>query len=61
MPYPDNAISWMKLGNELHMEDIKAQCQQIMVHNFTEITKQLDFLAMNIAEVQDYRGLWSSG
>ena len=50
---PDNAISWMQLGNQLDIADFKAQCEQIIAGHLAEISSHRDFLAMTHAEVKD--------
>ena len=50
---PDNAISWMQLGNQLHIADFKAQCEEIIAGHLAEISSHSDFLAMTDAEVKD--------
>ena len=50
---PDNAISWMQLGNQLDIADFKAQCEEIIAGHLAEISFHRDFLAMTHAEVKD--------
>ena len=50
---PDNAISWMQLGNQLDIADFKAQCEEIIAGHLAEISSHRDFLAMTHAEVKD--------
>ena len=49
-----NVISWMKLGDQLELPDLKSVCTLLMVRNFPEISKQLDFMGLSHAEIQDY-------
>ena len=50
---PDNAISWMQLGNQLDIADFKAHCEKIIAGHLAEISSHRDFLAMTHAEVKD--------
>ena len=50
---PDNAISWMQLGNQLDITDFKAQCEDIIATHLAEISSHRDFLEMTHAEVKD--------
>ena len=50
---PDNAISWMQLGNQLDITNFKAKCEEIIAGHLREISSHHDFLAMTHAEVKD--------
>ena len=50
---PDNAISWMQLGNQLDLVDIRTHCEQIIAGHLAEISSHHEFLAMTHAEVKD--------
>ena len=50
---PDNAISWMQLGNQLDITDFKAKCEEIIAGHLAELSSHRDFLAMTHAEVKD--------
>ena len=50
---PDNAISWMQLGNQLDIAAFKAQCEEIIAGHLAEISSHRDFFAMTHAEVKD--------
>ena len=50
---PDNAISWMQLGNQLDIADFKAQCEKIIAGHLADISSHRDFLMMTHAEVKD--------
>ena len=50
---PENAVSWLTLGDKLNLDRIKSQCAEIIAANMSEISVQMEFLALSLAEVQE--------
>ena len=57
---PGNVISWWKKTNEMELGNIKTKCEAIMIENFHQVSKQIDFLCLSYEELQDYlSGIYS--
>ena len=50
---PENAVSWLTLSDKLNLDKIKSQCAEIIAANLSEISAQMEFLALSLAEVQE--------
>ena len=48
---PYNAISWYKTAENLDLHEIKAKCSEIMCSSFHKVSKEMEFLELNMAEI----------
>ena len=51
---PANAISWLRLAHQLNIANIKTKCCQLMSKNFTNVTRETEFLSLTHEEVMAY-------
>ena len=50
---PSNVIEWWKEASKMKYDAIKRQCEEIVAANFKQISQQIDFLNLDLKEV-DY-------
>ena len=50
---PGNAVEWWKEARKMNYDNIKKQCEEIIAANFKQITQQIDFLNLDLHEI-DY-------
>ena len=48
---PSNAISWYKTAENLDLQEIKATCSEMMSSSFHEVSKEMEFLELTLAEI----------
>ena len=51
---PGNVISWWKEAAKMNYDNIKKQCEKIMIVNFGQISHQIEFLNLDLEEMQHY-------
>ena len=51
---PGNVIEWWKEAAKMNYDTIKKPCEEIMAANFRQISKQTDFLNLELPELQSY-------
>ena len=51
---PGNIISWWKEAAKMNYDNIKEHCEKIMIMNFGQISQQVEFLNLDLVELQHY-------
>ena len=51
---PANVISWWKEAAKMNYDTIKDQCEEMMVDDFQQISQQIDFLNLDLNEMNLY-------
>ena len=49
-----NIISWWKEATKMNYDSIKEQCEELMAGNFHQISQQIDFLSLDLYEMNQY-------
>ena len=58
---PGNVISWWKEATKMNYATIKEPCEELMAANIIQISHQIDFLNLDLNEMQHYVGDICSG
>ena len=53
---PGNVIEWWKEAVKMNYDNVKEKCEEIIAANFGQISRQTDFLNLNLTEMQYYVG-----
>ena len=48
---PSNVISWYKTAENLNLHETKAKCSEFMSSSFHEVSKEMEFLELTLAEM----------
>ena len=48
---PSNTISWYKTAENLDLHQIKTKCSEILSSSFHEVSKEIEFLELTLAEI----------
>ena len=50
---PSNAISWYKTAENLDLHEIKTKCSEILSSSFHDVSKEIEFLELTLAEMSN--------
>ena len=51
-----NVISWSKVSERLHIDELTSKCSELLSNSFYEVTKSQEFLQLSFAEATCYMG-----
>ena len=49
---PGNVVEWWKEARKMNYDTIKKQCEEIIAANFKQISQQIDFLNLDVKEME---------